>query len=232
MSEGLPYNGWPAHVRHGRDRHYYHAQRNALLGPADTCVGCAKPPHEYRFGYHAEEYGPTLEDYWASCVALCNPCHAMLHARFTTPNLWRLYLSQVKQGSVDSRLFPDPKHYVSLLSKLRSRNDVTPVPSASDRRGYLTELSDTEYAGAPKVATLLVRRLDRDEPIEVPDWLLYGSDLSLLNGAERAALKNRGISLNSFLDGTIPIERDRYGNPVYRRLYFKNQKVRPAQSKH
>ena len=27
MADGLPYNGWPAFIRHERDKHYYRAQK-------------------------------------------------------------------------------------------------------------------------------------------------------------------------------------------------------------
>jgi hypothetical protein len=178
-------------------------------------------------GYHAEEYGPTLEDYTVSCVAMCNRCHAMIHARFETPNLWRAYVSQANKGWIDASLFPDRARYVSLLSKFRSRDDTAEVPVTPVEDGYLSRLPTTELAGPAKAATLRVQLPGSGEPVEVPDWLVYGSDLSFLSTPERITLESRGIDVQGFVRGEIPIERVN-GRLVYRRLYFGSQKVRRA----
>ena len=45
---------------------------------------------------HAEDYGPTVDDYFKSLHVLCGLCHAMLHLRFRFPNYWAMHQEYVK----------------------------------------------------------------------------------------------------------------------------------------
>ncbi len=221
MADGLPYNGWPAFVRHGRDKHYYHARSKGLLKPAIECLGCRARLEQSCVPYHAEEYGPTLEDYWQSCVALCHRCHAMLHARFQTPNRWSLYLAQATDGNIDTSEYPERKQIVALLTKFKSRKDISYFRMPDHVPEYFRTLPMKEYAGAQKVATLLVADIDTGRTAEVPDWTLYGAKLERLGEAERRSLLERGIDVASFLERAVKLRPNAAGIPIYRRLYVR-----------
>lgn len=220
MADGLPYNGWSALIRHGRDKHYYWAQKKGVLPPAVECLGCKTRFGQSTVSYHAEEYGPTHEDYWASCVPLCHRCHAMLHARFHTPNRWRMYLAQAADGNINETDYPQSKHMVAHLSRFKKkREDIPCFRMPENVPEYFRALPMKEYAGAHKVATLLVADLNTGRKLEVPDWTLYGEALNLLGDAERRSLESRGVDVAGFLARTIKLPLGRTGAPIYRRLY-------------
>lgn len=214
MASGLGYNGWLDFVRHGRDKHYYHARQKGVLPEATNCLGC-KAEFTGPVPYHAEEYGPTLEDYWASCAPLCHRCHAMLHARFKTPNRWKRYLSQAVLGQVDASEFPNSTQIAALLSKYKSREDIPDVKMPEGVPDYFKSLSLHEYVGPEKVATLLVIDLSTLGKVEVPDWTLYGQGLERLSEGERESLSKRGIDVDAFLSGRIVLPRDVAGARIY-----------------
>lgn len=213
----LPYNGWSGLVRYGRLSHFTYARRNGLLKPATECLGCI-----WKFGgapvsYHAEEYGPTPEDHWASCQPLCNRCHAMVHSRFATPNRWKRYLNQVMEGTIDEYEYPQGKLVAGLLLKFKRRRDISFV--AMPRKGcdYLRTLPLREYKGPPKVATLLVVDLNSGKRTEVPDWKLYGERLEQLTQDEREVLEHRRIDVAGFLSGRIKLPTGASGRRIYKR---------------
>jgi hypothetical protein len=76
-----------------------------------------------------------------------------------------------------------------------------------------------EYAGAQKVATLLVADLDTGRKVEVPDWILYGQKLERLGETERRSLVERGIDIAGFLAGAVKPPLNPAGIPIYKRLY-------------
>jgi hypothetical protein len=56
---------------------------------------------------HAEEYGPTVEEYFKSLHVLCGRCHAMLHLRYRFPGHWaehQEYVKDVKAGKKEKHL--------------------------------------------------------------------------------------------------------------------------------
>lgn len=216
---GLPYNGCSELIRHGRNKHYYHAQRHKLLPQTPECTICSCDLPSGCIPYHAEEYGPTLEDYWASCVPLCHRCHAMLHARFVTPNRWNHYVAQAMTGQIDDDEYPLSRQIAPMLSRFKSKADIGTSPLPEIAPNYVLSLSLIEYNGPPKPATLLVIDQRTKQVVEIPDWTLYGEGLEKLNAYERSVLKGRGIDVNGFLHATIEIERDKAGRLKYRRLY-------------
>lgn len=153
MSAGIPYNGWPEHVRHGRDKRYYHARSKDVLRVASACDACGVSFGDQPVPYHAEEYGPTLEEYWSSCVPLCHRCHAMVHARFATPNYWNLFLRQLAEGVLDEDLFPRSTQVAALLSKFKNRRDISSVVRPNAVNAYLLALPLTDYVGPTKRAS-------------------------------------------------------------------------------
>ena len=183
---GLPYNGWSDLVRHGRDRAYYQAQRKGgILPPATACLCCKAPFCSDSIPYHAEEYGPTLEDYWVTCLPLCHRCHAMVHARFATPNRWKRFLTQASTGSIDESEFPNTRSTSpsALEMKFKARADIAEVPMPAGAPDELKALPIKEYRGPWKVAKLRVKDRSGND-IDVADWMIYGPDLSGLK-AER-----------------------------------------------
>lgn len=220
MSAGLPYNGWPEHVRYGRDKHYYHARTNGVLAAASGCHACGISFGDQPVPYHAEDYGPTLEDYWASCVPLCHRCHAMVHARFVTPNYWNLFLQQLADEKLDENLFPRSTRVAALLSKFGKRADIGAVGRPGIDDSYLLSLPMDEYSGSLKAATLRLFDRRSGEIVEVPDWTLYGDSLERLGDEEREALHIREIRIDDFLSGEIDVERKPTGERRYVRLYL------------
>ena len=221
MSAGLPYNGWPEQIRHGRDKHYYHARSEGVFRAASACDACGVSFGDQPISYHAEEYGPTLEDYWSSCVPLCHRCHAMVHARFATPNCWNLFLQQLAEGVLDEDLFPRSTQVAALLSKFKNRRDIASVERPKAGNAYLLALPMTDYAGPTKTATLLI--LDQRSQIvtEVPDWTIYGERLERLGIDERDQLIARGVRVDDFISGVIEVGRIASGERRYERLYLR-----------
>ena len=219
MAKGLPYNGWSALVRHGRDKHYYHAQRNKILPQSAICTCCQIELPIDCIPYHQEEYGPALEDCWASSVPLCHRCHAMLHARFVTPNRWKHYLGQALSGAIDDGEYPPSKNIAPMLSRFKSRKDISFVPMPESVPSYFSALSFEEYSGPSKLATLKVIDQANGNQTEVPDWTLYGENLELLTTENRRELNSRGIDVQGFLLDKIKVTRNKVGKRVYKRLY-------------
>ena len=216
---GLPYNGWSELIRHGRDKHYYHAQSKKLLPQVAACLLCKCDLPESCIPYHAEEYGPAIEDYWSSCVPLCHRCHAMLHARFVTPNRWFRYVRQAVSGEIDQAEYPQSKFIAPMLSRFKKRPDMGSETLPGNAPDYIKALPMAEYTGHPKVATLKVIEHSSGQVIEVPDWTLYGESLENLSETEMAELERRSVDVSGFLSGKIEVERDKSGKRVYRRLY-------------
>ena len=57
---------------------------------------------------HAEDYGPTYEDYLKSLHVLCGRCHAMLHLRYRHGGYWAKHIHYVKavRAGLTDRLAP------------------------------------------------------------------------------------------------------------------------------
>jgi len=215
---GHSYNGWGTLIRSGRDKHYYHARKRGILPKATTCAICGYTYQEPCIGYHSEEYGPTAEDYLAACAPLCNHCHAMLHIRLTAPNCWKDYLTRLANGE----RFESPKHYVSHLSKCRHLPEIDFVPMPDKVSRYVKSLSCSEYIGIDKVATLLVKDVETNEVIEVPDWTIYGVQLEKLPAESRNMLSGSGVDVERFLSGGIHLPLKSDGSFIYKRLYLDN----------
>lgn len=225
MADGLPYNGWIESIRHGRDKHYYDARTKGVLRGAPGCDACGVAFGDKPVPYHAEEYGPTLEDYWDSCVPFCHRCHAMVHARFSTPNLWRLFLTQLASDSLDETIFPQSSQVAALLSKFKKREDIDSVAMPSRCNEYLRGLSMIDYSGPVKVATLRVIDQRTQQITEVPDWTIYGETLERLTHEERKVLEGRGVSVDQFLSEVVLIPRKSSGERRYERLYLNQTKA-------
>ena len=224
MAQGLPYNGWTAAVRHGsRYTAYERARRWGVLPPAAACLCCRASLPQHAIPYHAEEYGPTHEDFWLSCVPMCHRCHAWLHARFAMPKLWRLLVSQAANGEIDETLFPTRLR----MAPVHRRPDTGLEELSSAVSAYFAELPMQENSGPPKVATLLVRPQGSADTIRVPDWEVYGERLERATEEERALLLEREVPVGDFLDGRILIERDTAGQLWYDPLYRPAGKRRP-----
>ena len=220
MAIGHPYNGWSEIIRYARDKHYYHAQRRKILPQEPICRCCNNEMTGPCIPYHSEDYGPTLEDYWSSCVQLCHRCHGMVHARLKTPNRWKRLLTQIVNGEIDEAEFPVGKNVVGMLSKFRSREDTAEfVPMPDGINEYCLSLSLDEYNGPLKAATLLVEDQSSGETKEVPDWTIYGDKLETLSSEEQDDLRRRDIDIEGFLAWKVILPTDNKGRRKYKRLY-------------
>ena len=122
-------------------------------------------------------------------------------------------------GNIDEGEYPQRKQIVALLSKFKSREDISSFRRPDDVPDYFRVLPTTEYARAQKVSTLLVADLDTGRKVEVPDWTLYGEKLERLGEPERRSLKSHGVDVAGFLARTIKLPLNAAGAPIYRRLY-------------
>lgn len=227
MAGALPYNGWTGLVRMGsRYGAYKRARRRRVLAAAPICSCCNTSLPADCVPYHAEEYGPTHEAFWDSCVPLCHRCHAMLHARFRLPNMWKLLLGQAADGAIDEGLFPPRKS----MAKMKARPDTAYVPMPAHVPGYFSSLPLTEYIGPWKPATLRVRELGNGSVIEVPDWLTYGEDLRAATSEEVQGMRSRGVNVDGFLAGDIRLPRQATGALRYDPLYLSPIERRPRQT--
>ena len=206
---GLPYNGWSDLVRHGRDKYYYPARDKGVLPAASECHGCRNSLPPSCVPYHAEEYGPTLEDYWVSCRPLCHRCHAMLHARFVTPNRWKRYLAQAAEGSIDAIEYPTSANIAPLLSKYKARRDIPDTPMPEGAPQYMKSLPLDEHRGPPKVAMLRIIDLGGNT-VDVPDWKIYGA------GLENLKLERPDFDTQAGLSKLKKVK----DFPMYKPLYF------------
>jgi len=143
----------------------------------------------------------------------------MLHARFVTPNRWKNYLGQALSGAIDDGEYPPSKNIAPMLSRFKSRKDISFVPMPESVPSYFSALSFEEYSGPSKLATLIVIDQANGNKAEVPDWTLYGEDLELLTTESRRILNFRGIDVQGFLLDKIKITRNKTGKRVYKRLY-------------
>jgi hypothetical protein len=148
----------------------------------------------------------------------------MVHARFHTPNLWRLFLSQLSSKSLDEALFPQSSQVAALLTKFKNRKDIDTVEMPSEYDEYLGSLPMSDYSGSVKVATLLVIDQSTQEPVEVPDWTIYGENLEKLTTEEREVLEARGLKIGAFLSDEISVARKSTGERQYERLYLIQKK--------
>lgn len=225
MAAGLPYNGWSALVRNGaRFVAYGRARRHHVLAAASRCSCCSEELPPDCVPYHAEEYGPTHEAFWEACVPMCHRCHAMLHARFRLPNLWKLLLTQAAERAIDAKLFPSRKS----MARIRARPDIAHVPMPADAPEYFAALPLSEYVGPWKPATLRVRELQGGTIVEVPDWITYGENLSEATGDEVVGMRSRGVDVDGFLANAILLPRKPSGELRYDPLYLTESKRRRA----
>jgi hypothetical protein len=74
----------------------YHKKKGTLPEWRTVDGACDMCGNEYNTMPHAEEYGPTFEDYLRSIHILCGRCHGMLHLRYRFPKKWKEYLDYIK----------------------------------------------------------------------------------------------------------------------------------------
>ena len=80
-----------------------------------NCCMCGE---SYNTMPHAEEYGPTFDDYLKNIYILCARCHGMIHLRFRFVPQWVAYLqyvNDVRKGNVNR--LPPLKHIKSIFDQ-------------------------------------------------------------------------------------------------------------------
>jgi hypothetical protein len=77
---------------------------------------------------HAEEYGPTYEDYLKNIHVLCVRCHSMLHLRFNFNEHWIEYLNyleELKNGTAERK---NPLAHMGILFNVCKKWKKTKIP--------------------------------------------------------------------------------------------------------
>ena len=88
------YKQWSGKTRKQMSAKYKGAEDKPLIM---DCEMCGQARNTMR---HAEEYGPTKQDYFKSMHSLCGYCHAMLHLRFRFPNRWNDHKEDIRKYGV------------------------------------------------------------------------------------------------------------------------------------
>lgn len=118
-----PYNGWCGSVRRARGTEFYKQVKSGQIVKPLCCEICGSTRG---ITYHAEEYGPTWEDYLYATRTLCAYHHGMFHMRHKVPNRWVRMLHRVGSGPV-----------------------VQSITSLSQFFKVMGAMGDIEYAGVP-----------------------------------------------------------------------------------
>jgi hypothetical protein len=150
MAINSKYNGWPAKVRKFRGNKFYSQMHQGKIPKPVKCAACGAEGGGMT--YHAEEYGPTWEEYVAGTKPLCNYCHGMMHVRFKYPNRFKRYLRRVSEGHT----FFVFGHLGAFFKAMAVYSDIPEedyVPSGVE---WLDAISLTPYTGEDKVATIIV----------------------------------------------------------------------------
>jgi len=126
MSLGT-YNGWTGPQRAARLAELRRAERDGTLAePYLTPPACEICTQTDGTMWHAEQYGPTWEDYLTHLHAVCRYCHAMLHLRFRFPYRWHMHLVKVAEEPS-----PPVAHMWSVFKASHSWVDLGPVAPPS-----------------------------------------------------------------------------------------------------
>lgn len=97
------YNGWSGFTRTKRYEQFLFLRKHEYFIPQSECQMCGAETIKGH-GYHAEEYGDTVEDYLRNCYWLCPACHGLLHVRARFPNRWNRYRQNVKDGNLSTHI--------------------------------------------------------------------------------------------------------------------------------
>lgn len=92
------YNGWSGRCRSVRGTLFYNMLRRGEIEQTGACVLCGISKPGLYLNFHAEEYGPTWEDYVANTHEVCCHCHGMLHVRYRFPRAWKIYINAIHEG--------------------------------------------------------------------------------------------------------------------------------------
>jgi len=91
------YKTWDGKTRQRMYAKFLYQKKKGTLPEWRTVDGaCDMCGDEHNTMPHAEEYGPTFEDYLKSIHILCGRCHAMLHLRYRFPKKWKEHLDYIK----------------------------------------------------------------------------------------------------------------------------------------
>jgi hypothetical protein len=132
------YKQWKHEVRDSRFREYKAARSTGAIDPPGTCEMCGQP---HGTMHHAEDYGPTVEDYFAALHALCGRCHAMLHLRFRFPGRWAEYKEKCRLG-----VQPPIRHMGEIFGASRGWKDI-PMVNYFEGQEWWERISCQQLAG-------------------------------------------------------------------------------------
>jgi hypothetical protein len=136
------YKQWPGKTREARFLEYKAARAAGKIPAPGGCEMCGQT---HGTMHHAEDYGPTLEDYFAALHSLCGRCHAWLHLRFRFPGLWARYKETCRRTGPQP-----PVPSMSAVYYAPGRKDV-PVVEYPHGGQWWELLSTERYSEHPKL---------------------------------------------------------------------------------
>jgi len=158
MAINSKYNGWPAKVRKFRGSKFYRNMHQGKIPKPVKCAACGATGGGMT--YHAEQYGPTWEEYVEGAKPLCNYCHGMMHVRFRYPNRFKRYLHRIAEGHT----FYVFNNLGVFFKTIASHKDIPYeeyIPSGVE---WLDGINLKAYTGPDKVATILVNGISLPDP--------------------------------------------------------------------
>lgn len=168
------YNGWAGLIRDVRGTAFYKMKMHEPK-PGDECAICGQEHGPVSLSYHAEDYGPTWQEYVKGCRQLCPRCHGMIHSRFRFPNLWQRYKHKVRTPNYgDCAQFANLGAFFGYAKYVRDIEYYEPHPTGID---WLDAYPVAPYNGPPKIATTIMTTGE-----EVHDPLVYGPNVLSLSG--------------------------------------------------
>jgi hypothetical protein len=139
------YNGWSGRDRERADRRLKAALKHGLYPELQKPTACEICGYGSGIMLHAEEYGPTMNDYIASLRPVCAKCHGMIHVRFRFPGIWSVFKARIKTGEK-----PKPvAHIAAVFGACRGWTDC-PVVESAPNGTWWDGLPLVKYTGARK----------------------------------------------------------------------------------
>lgn len=162
MSINSKYNGWPAVVRKFRGKKFYSMMHQGKIPKPVKCAACGATGGGMT--YHAEQYGPTWEEYVEGAKPLCNYCHGMMHMRFRFPNRFKRYLKRISEGYTFT-VFSNLGEFFNIANKFNDIDYQEYYPSGVE---WLDKINRNTYTGNDKVAIALL-----PDGTQIPDPKIY-----------------------------------------------------------
>ncbi|NOQ30183.1 MAG: hypothetical protein GQ570_03575 [Helicobacteraceae bacterium] len=172
------YNGWSPEVRSVRGTEFYNMLRRGEIEQKGKCGMCGVPAKFAPLQFHAEEYGPTWEDYFFHTYEVCCHCHGMIHVRYKHKDAWWIYLKAIaEQGP--QQIFTNIGTFFTQVK----RTGVTPIVGTHGNKPpapFVSGNSDIDnIPPKPYYGTYKVPTLHDEDGVVIPDWDCLTADQKL-----------------------------------------------------